>query len=229
MIVRQSLRTHPKNQFFKWFRCISNLLFPPTCVHCHHESPFLFCKGCAAYFELINPLSHCPFCFAENESRGVCSECFQKKRRNIRIGAALDYVEPVQTFLRKMKYRHMPYLVKTAAAFMFIQFERLGWECPDIIVPVPPLFWFQGNHHVLLIAKALAKQLDVKVCSCVKQQIQGECFYLKKRVKVKNPTILIVDDVMLTHNALHHTAEVLKECFPKKIYSLTLASAVHVN
>jgi len=160
----------------------------------------------------------------------------------VRIASALDYVDPVQTVVKKIKYGRMPYLAKTAAAFMLMQFEQLGWESPDIIVPVPRRLWFQGTNHASLLAETMAKHLDVDVRSCVRrrigdlsqarltqeqrEQLSSESFYLKKQAAVEDKTVLLIDDVMTTGTSLRHTAEALKEGFPKKMYALTFARAI---
>lgn len=111
----------------------------------------------------------------------------------------------------------MPYLAKTAAAFMLVQFERLGWQRPDLIVPVPRRSWFQGTHHVTLLAKAFAGLLDLPVCQAVGP------FMLKKLRTMEDKVVLLIDDVLSTEMRLSPTIEVLKEGMPKKIYALTFA------
>ncbi len=218
-----------------------NFLFPAICLHCMERSKKLFCEECAAHFELIDPLSRCRFCFGETDGRHVCIECLAEKRWQIPVAAALDYTGPVHTFIRNLKHGQMPYLAKTAASFMFLQLEQMGWEPPDLLIPVPRRIWLQGANHATILAKALAQLLRVKVSSCVGRhlgdlsqsrlaQLQRESlgvarFYLKKRASLKGKTVLIIDDVATTGTMVRHTSEMIKEGFPKKIYALTLARA----
>lgn len=125
---------------------------------------------------------------------------------------------------------------------MVMQFDRLGWETPDLIVPVPRRLWFQGTNHARLLAKAFAKLVKREVLPCVGRRIgdlsqaglnreacedpQESSFYLKRGTKIEEKTLLLIDDVMTTGRTLHQTAEALKEGFPKKIYALTFARAV---
>lgn len=161
----------------------------------------------------------------------------------MRTAAALDYVASVQTSVKKMKDGRMPYLAKMASAFMFIQFERLGWETPDLIVPVPRRLWFQGMNHASLLAKELARHLKKNVQPVIgrrlgdysqarlsqeqREHLSESSFYLKRKANVEGQTILLIDDVMTTGTTLRHTAEALKDGFPKKIYALTFARALN--
>jgi len=161
----------------------------------------------------------------------------------VHIASALDYIGPVQTVVKKLKYGRMPYLAKTAAAFMLMQFEKMGWECPDMIVPVPRRLWFQGTNHAALLAKAFATHLKVDVHSYVgrrvgdlsqarltqeqREHLSSSSFYLKKRATVVGKILLLIDDVASTGTTLRHTAEALKEGLPKKIYALTFARAIY--
>lgn len=222
---------------------LTDLLFPPLCLHCDEETPYLLCSGCAAYFELIDPWTRCSFCFSENDGRCPCPECIRKKRWQMKIASALDYLPPVQTVVKRMKYGRMPYLAKTAGAFMFMQFERLGWETPDFIVPVPRRLWFQGTNHAALLATAFARLVKGKVHSCVgrgigdlsqarlnreqRESLHEGSFYLKRGARIEGKTLLLIDDVMTTGTTLRHTAEALKEGFPEKIYALTFARAMN--
>ncbi len=219
-----------------------NLLFPPVCLHCKAYTSSLFCSGCAAYFELIDPLTRCPYCFAENDGRRPCPDCVRKKRWYIRIASAIDYLGPTQTLVKKLKYGRMPFLAKTAAAFMLMQHERLGWERPDVIVPVPRRLWFQGTNHAALIAQGLADHFKVKMRPLVvreagdfsqarltkvqRERLISAHFFLKKKEGVSGKRVLLVDDVMTTGTTLLHTAEALREGIPKEIYALTLARAI---
>ncbi len=154
----------------------------------------------------------------------------------------MDYASPVCTVVKKMKYGGIPYLAKTAAAFMLLQFERLGWETPDFIVPVPRRLWLKGTNHAELLAKRLAWYMKREVRVFVgrrigdlaqarlnrelRESVLESGFYLKKRAEVEGKTLLLIDDVMTTGTTLRLTAEALEEGFPKKIYALTFARAL---
>ena len=227
-------------------KTLLDIIFPPLCLHCEyslHKSHHLFCKGCAGFFELIDPLSRCPYCFAQNEGiRRPCIECMQKKRWQVKIASALDYLGAVRTLVKKLKYGSMPYLAKTGAAFMVAQFIRLEWPKPDLIIPVPRRHWFQGVNHAQLLAKCLANNLQTQCLPMIKrkagdfsqarlsktqrEQLPSTSFHLKKGAIVEDKIILLVDDVVTTGTTLRHTAEALANSFPAKIFALTLARTI---
>lgn len=219
-----------------------DLIFPPLCLHCKEKCAQHFCPTCASSFELIDPLTRCPFCFGLSNGRQPCEECTRKKRWHIRIASSLDYFDPVQTLVKRMKYGRMPYLARTAAAFMVLQWTRLKWESPDLIVPVPRHLWAQGLNHAALLGKEMGRSLNVKVASIVKRRagdlaqasltagqrelLTDANFYLKERPSIEGKTVLIVDDVMTTGTSIRHTAEALRGGLPKKIYALTFARSI---
>ncbi len=194
-----------------------HFLFPSLCLHCEERSPNLVCKNCATFFELIDPLTRCPFCFTENEGRHACPECREKKRWRLRCASALDFTPPVQTVVGKMQGGQMPYLAKTAAAFMVMQMERLGWDEPDLFIPIP--------HHFLFPSTHLAKYLNGKVSTCLRRGIDQ--FYLKRGAQIEGKTVVLIDHVMKRGTVLQDAAEALREGFPKKIYALTYARALY--
>ena len=154
-------------------KILSEALFPPLCLHCGDKTAqnrHLFCKGCTPFFELIDPSSRCPYCFAENDGRRPCSECVQKKRWHVHIASACDYLGAVTSLVKKLKYGRMPYLAKTGSAFMLTQLFRLDWKTPDLIIPVPRRHWFQGMNHAELLASALAKSLQVDCEPIIKRK-----------------------------------------------------------
>jgi competence protein ComFC len=202
-----------------------------------------FCKGCSGFFELIDPLSRCAYCFSENDGRHLCHECVQKKRWDLKMASALDYLGAVSSLIKKLKYGQMPYLAKTGAAFMTAQFFRLEWPIPDIIVCVPRREWFKGMNHSHLLAKNLSKSLGVKCEPLIKrkagdlpqarlfkdqrEELSSSSFYLKKGAEIEGKVILLVDDVITTGTTFRRSAETLKNGFPSKIYGLSLARSLN--
>lgn len=222
-----------------------DFIFPPLCLHCDshlEKGRTLFCCGCSGYFELIDPFSRCQFCFAENEGRAPCAECLKKKRWHLKMGAALDYMGGVSSLIKGIKYGRMPYLAKTASAFMAAQFERLKWPDPDMIIPVPRREWFRGENHAHLLGKSLAERLHTRCLPLIKrragdfsqarlsreqrEKLPISSFFLKKRELIEDKIILLVDDVMTTGTTLRHCADSLGSAFPAKIFALTLARSM---
>ncbi len=135
----------------------------------------------------------------------------------------------------------MSFLAEMAAPFLLLQFERLGWEMPDLIVPVPRVglrSLVYGYNQSWLLGKALGKMLDVQVKDFLARSFLGspqagrtrlerefssEKFRLKAKESFSKKTILIIDDVMTTGSTINACASKLLEKEPKKLYALTLA------
>jgi ComF family protein len=139
-----------------------------------------------------------------------------------------------------MKYGNQRYLAEGMGAFLFAQFEQLGWPIPDMIVPVP-ISWLRrmdrGFNQSLLLAKELANYID---CPCEdilkrrsgdfsqaalsleqRQGLVGDSFYLSDKANIKGKTILVIDDVLTSGSTLHRCAEALMEGVPNRLYGLT--------
>lgn len=219
-----------------------NLIYPRLCLHCEatvDKGSRLFCRGCSSFFELIDPRTRCIYCFNETEGRSPCAECIRKKSWGLNIASALDYLGAVATLVKQLKHGRMPYLAKTASAFMLTQLTHLNWPTPDIVVPVPGRHLFQGTNHAHLIAEHLAERLSIPCHSLVKRRLGDlsqarlskahrealpiHSFFLKKPCSLDGQTILLVDDVVTTGTTLQRTAHALQPAFPAHVYALTLA------
>lgn len=218
-------------------RLLRNFLFPPLCLHCQLHSPTLFCKGCAAAFECIDPFTSCPFCGEEHLSQEPCLLPF-KARARVRLAATVDDHPPTRTLATKLCSGQMPYLATSAAALMVVQLERLGWPLPDLLIPLPDS---QGANRQLAQAlgyfwkrpiKNLLKLLDGSPENpSPSLQTEGEAlsFYGVRRGKPLSPSsVLLVSLYMHRAASLHHAAYALQERSPEALYALTFLRC-HTN
>ncbi len=228
----------------KVIKAFTSFLFPPLCLHCQSAlsatSPF-FCPACLPFFELIDPEQRCTRCFKALEKKALCTSCRLEKRGHVVMGAAFEYQGPTATLVKLLKGGNAPYLAKTAAAWLTLQFERLGWPHPDAIVPVPAPWLksvWRGKDHAAFIAQELSGFLKVPLIQPLWRKsgdipqgkrnqeqrllLTAESFQLKRTAKLADKTLLIVDDVMTTGTTLRCMSEVLMQGFPRKLYALTL-------
>jgi predicted amidophosphoribosyltransferase len=208
---------------------LSELIFPPLCWHCQEKSDTkeqLFCAACRPFFELIPPQERCPYCFCEEEAGVSCATCRQSGVL-LRMAAALPAIGPVKTLVREVKYGRTPFLIKSGAAFMLLQFFHLAWPQPDWLIPVPKRLWFKSKNHATLLAEELAKALGAPLLKCVGRHLiqQNENpYFFKSGHSLADQTLLIVDDLIDSGTTMRQMAEVLKAGYPKRIYGLALAA-----
>lgn len=161
------------------------------------------------------------------------------------MAAACDFEGPPASLLKKMKYSNMPYLSKGAASYMTAQFCTLDWPIPDLIVPVP-ISWMRlmqrGYNQSLLLAEEVGAILQKPVCEALKRRcggysqaglnreqrksLESEIFYCKKRIKIEDKVILLVDDVITTGATMRRCAEALQSHHPKSIYAISFCRAI---
>lgn len=231
-------------------RTLLRFVYPPLCLHCEgllRPEESIFCSGCFALMELIDPEERCPVCFSHDFAPGdkVCAECRGTASLFTRVAAAFDYQGPAASLIGAMKYGNRPYLAKGAGAFLVEQLYRLQWPMPDLLVPVPIPFvrWLQrGFNQSALIAESLGECLDRPVVKAVKRssgdysqaglnrqqrkQLNSSMFHYLSLVDMRNKTVLLVDDVMTTGTTLRCCGEALLEGHPAAIYALTVCRAI---
>lgn len=230
---------------------LMNLLYPPICLHCREtkENPSLiFCKSCANMLQLIDPSQRCPLCFSVDVSsrEAICQDCLQSNPPLNGLASAFDYLGPAATLIRHLKYADQPYLAKGIGGYLAAQFLRLGWPLPDLVVPIPLAFthWLnRGYNQSELIGKHFCEILDIPFEDILKRKsgdysqaglskkqrlaLGGEKIYLKRREKLYDKRILLIDDVMTTGTTLRRCAETLMEDCPSAIYGLTVCRSIH--
>ena len=233
-----------------------HLCFPPRCLFCqepHDDPDRLLCDVCDPLLEWIDPSTRCVTCFGElsdlsgpSHKRMLCTHCRMKKSLFQRVGAAFDYIGPAATLVKRLKYGNAPYLAKTCAAFLAMQYVQLGWKPPDYIIPVPmPALrkWMRGYNQSELIATALSHLLHVPTLRALgrkhgelrqaqlslqeRQALTSGHFFLKaKPLAIEDKRLLIIDDVWTTGSTMRCCAEILATAYPSSLYALTVCHTV---
>src|SRR5262245_2911454 len=107
-----------------------SLLFPPFCVHCSEalDAPFrLLCHACQELLVLLPVQGRCSICFRED-----CQSCQEKAPSIDYFASCFEYIGPAKSLVSAFKYGDSPYLTKSLASFLFLQFDALDWPLPDI-------------------------------------------------------------------------------------------------
>lgn len=232
-----------KNGLSDLFHSFQRLVYPAVCLHCGEELPLkrsLLCTECFEGLELLLPRERCVYCFSPQRRLTVCKHCEKHPPLFHRVAAVFEYHGPAATLVKKMKYSNLPYLSEGLAAYMVLQFILLKWPKPDLIVPVPISFthWIhRGYNQSYLLAKEIGKLLNCPVLEVLgrksgdysqaglnhaqREALEGSSIYLKKKGKLPDQTVLLIDDVLTTGTTLRKCAEILEEDYPFKIYGLT--------
>lgn len=155
--------------------------------------------------------------------------------------AACELTGPIRSLLNYFKERNSGFLAQACASYMYLQHGALGWPLPDCIVPVPQSLLGtiqRGYNPNTLLAKELASLMrrppqhllkrrvgGIRQTACTtlqRLQLPSNLFIAKKREKIENKVILLIDDVFATGTTLNRCAEVLIEN-GAQVYVMTFA------
>lgn len=220
------------------------LIYPPFCIHCQKKLNFsnFLCQDCLTELVPLSSHNRCSHCYSEKEDVNdlFCHKCLTHNKIFKGCLSVFDYNGVAGSIIKKLKYEDMPQLSKGAGSFMAASFLEQNWDQPDLIVPVPISFAHKihrGYNQSLLLAQIISEYIKIPIVDCLKREkssysqagllkyqrerLPKECFILKKNTKIKNKTILLIDDVYTTGKTLKNCAETLSEGSPKDIYALT--------
>ncbi|HCL57932.1 MAG TPA: hypothetical protein DHW82_13130 [Spirochaetia bacterium] len=182
---------------------------------------------------------HCYLCDSEN-LLPVCEKCYTslpdlkiqsiQKAREIDIYfqslfTALPYSKPIQTLLHEIKFKNRKKLLEYILSQLLFEFP----EKYDLVTFVPislQRFSERGFNQAQVIASKISKDLGIPIKSLlrkknIKKQSQKNKkerfesllyppFQMKRKNKVKDSKILLVDDILTTGATLAGCAKVLK-------------------
>lgn len=224
-------------------KALLNFIFCPFCLHCQEKidkASDYFCKQCVSDFILIEEYERCRRCFS---SLGECKLCKEKGYPFNHFTACFEYHGPPSTLIQHLKYYSKPYLAKEIAAFMVLQYTRMNWKMPDLIIPVPQSItrsFTRGYSQTFLIAKEMSKLMNCKTLIAIKRlsgdlpqvslnQSQRESLSLnsfcwKKVRDLTGKVVLLIDDVRTTGATLNHCGKLLREAFPQTLYGMSFCT-----
>lgn len=215
---------------------VSSLLFPPLCLHCNaatERAGDIFCSGCAKRLEMVDSRWRCPYCFGMryDPEAGHCLDCARQAAFVDGLAATFDYEGPAVSLVNGLTSRGQPYLAKGAAAFLAVQWARLQWPFPDVLIPLPGRWvhrWDRGYHPCDLLAEQLGKLLERPVrrsLTCRRKGNDGEdrfAMQLRQGTELRGKTVLLVADLILDHTALARCAEAVSAAHSKYVYAMAL-------
>jgi hypothetical protein len=99
---------------------------------------------------------------------------------------------------------------ESLAAFSLLQWDRLGWQIPDVVVSLPKAESF---------AKLFASWSELFYADAL--QHAGEEWLLDRSILEEDSTILLIS-LENSYEELAEVIEAMMEAFPKKIFVLSL-------
>jgi len=227
---------------------ILNLIFPLVCLGCGREGTLL-CTHCRQSLDFIPP--SCIGCrkFVTATSRIPAGRTCHSCRRQSNIFAFLSpfsYDYPlIRELIHLLKYSRVQLVAPVLAEILSEYFVRFQIIFPPqaIIIPIPlsrARTRIRGFNQSELIGRLLAEKLGLVLDSAILVKVrntppQTELSRSERLLnargamkvispeKVKNATLILLDDVKTTGATLDEAASLLKEAGAKRIWAVTVA------
>ncbi|HOQ37964.1 MAG TPA: ComF family protein [Acetivibrio sp.] len=211
-----------------------NLIFPPKCIFCNKilylNTDIYICKECFSKIE-----------FREGGSikSGTGDDYFDS------IVCVCEYTGIVKDAVKRFKFSNKPAYYRAFARLLSQKIkETMDYRLFDAIISVPlhPVRErTRGYNQSFLISTELSRELGIKEESNLLSRTRNThsqsllprqdrlinvkgAFTVTDSSKVKDKTILLVDDVLTTGTTLNECSRVLKEAGAKKIVVAVIAS-----
>ncbi len=236
----------------RWLGAVVDALLPPRCLACTAavDSPGRLCPRCWSGVDFITP-PHCavcgfPFDFDEGED-ALCGACIGKRPPFDRARSVLCFNGAARDLVHGFKYRDQTHAAPALAAWL----ARAGGDLladADAITPVPlhrwRLFARRFNQAALLareVARGAGKafapdllartrwtrsQIGLKGRARIENVRGAFAVRRRRRDRVADARIVLVDDVMTTGATVAACARTLKRGGARRVDVLTLARVV---
>ncbi|MBO5714068.1 MAG: ComF family protein [Clostridia bacterium] len=176
------------------------------------------------------------------QSQQTCSTCKQTAQNYQRARSAFVYQQPIDQFIKKLKFYNKRFYVEILAEYLSITYFKHVFT-PDVITYVPMTQKSQrkrGYNQSKLLALGLSSRVNVEVVDCLekvketqrqskltKSQRQKNlkgAFKVVNKSLIKNKRVLLVDDVLTTGTTVNAVCEKLLKAGAVAVDVLTVAS-----
>jgi ComF family protein len=226
---------------------VLDLLFPIECLGgCGTQETYL-CAACFAKVP-IKESFECPVCRRPSFEDQVCANCPKKYPLSGVIAATFYEEGPVRNIILGLKYKFIKPLAENAASILLkklaVHDHSLFRRSDLVLVPVPisaQRYNWRGFNQADEITRVLAQKLGEEFVGDAlsrpkntRAQADQEsrqdrlsnvrgAFQCHKADKIKNRTVVLVDDVATTLATLAECAKVLKKMGAREVWGLVVA------
>lgn len=220
---------------------------PPRCAGCGDITDEVgsFCTDCWAKMEWLGDAGcqRCGIPLAGTEME-TCGRCLADPPKLDRIRAAVTYDELSRSIALRLKYGRKVALARTMARYM----APLGGEVPSdaLIVPVPLhrwRLWHRGFNQSGLVAAELSRRWRIPVDRWLLRRVKrtsplkglnynqrrkavSGAFAVTNRDRVRDKTIILVDDVLTSGSTAEACARALRRAGAGRIELICWARVV---
>jgi ComF family protein len=231
-----------KSVWAKTWDYVLDFIFPRECVGCGREG-FWICPKCQKKIIRLKYL-YCPKCKTKTKNGQFCKNCRQDFALKGIIIAAYFQSGPLREAIHIYKYEGVFGELENYLGRLLI--KRLKNNLPSgdkVIIPIPLHFkkkikrgFNQAEHLAKIISREFSLPLETRVLKRKKEtdpqvglkkksrqkNIEG-AFKITSSAKIKNKTVLLVDDVATTGLTLDEAAKILRRAGAKEIWGVVIA------
>ncbi len=228
------------------FHGILDLLLPRVCSSCGQKvkNTALLCDECAKELREYHQ-NECTFCGKAISTGHICVDC-RKEYSFDDVFSGFHFTPVVQRLIHDFKYSEL----RTNGKFLSEQFAtRLAhvtsFQHVDYIIPVPlhnTKRRERGFNQSDIIAQIISDKLDIpvlrktvlrkkftktqtKLTKDAREKNVSDAFIVRDRDRLKEKSVVLVDDVLTTGATMKSIALLLRENLIQKVYVVTLARA----
>lgn len=233
---------------------ILNIIYPeaPGCLLCGRElKNYREMQICGYCKSMLFPIGEdvCQVCGRPvKDDMEKCLECRKGKVYFNEASSVFEFSGLIQDAIYRLKYDGDVNLAPLLGKFMAEKLIKKGWNI-DLIIPVPlhpDRLSQRGFNQSFLLSTIIGREAGINVSDKILERVvytesQVSLSRLERMLNVKNAfrasgedkikdrSILIVDDIMTTGATLNECSRAIRIYNPKNIYCLTLACPVYAK
>lgn len=216
---------------------ILNLLFPPKCIFC------------GVVLNINSTIDICETCYKKipffSDEKGSFINKASNSNNFDQIICLCEYSGILKDALIRYKFFNKVYYFRTFAKLLSDKVKRVTILSDfDIIISVP-LYkkkeFDRGYNQAYLISKVLSKETNIPEQSNLLERVRNtgaqslldkdnrlinikNAFQVKKADRIKNKSLLLVDDIFTTGSTIDECSKALKDSGAKRVVAAVIAS-----